>query len=63
VGEIRTYRYLRVWTEAMTLAENCYLFSHGSPREELFDAAEALLSHCAEMLRGLIRNVQMAGEV
>jgi hypothetical protein len=50
----------------MTLAENCYLFSHGSPREELFDAAEALLSHCAEigrMLRGLILNVQMAGEV
>ncbi len=47
----------------MTLAENCYLFSHGSPREELFDAADALLSHCAEMLRGLIRNVQMAGEV
>jgi four helix bundle protein len=35
-GEIRSYRDLRVWNEAMTLAESCYRFSQECPREELF---------------------------
>jgi len=35
-SEIRSYRDLRVWNEAMTLAESCYRFSQEFPREELF---------------------------
>ncbi len=36
VSEIRSYRDLRVWQEAMTLAEDSYKFSGALPREELF---------------------------
>jgi four helix bundle protein len=36
VAEIRSYRDLRVWQEAMTLVEDCYRFSKELPREELF---------------------------
>jgi four helix bundle protein len=36
VNEIRSYRDLRVWREAMTLAEGCYRFSRELPRDELF---------------------------
>src|ERR1700751_2326378 len=36
VAEIRSYRDLRVWQEAMTLAEHSYRFSGDLPREELF---------------------------
>ena len=34
--EIRSYRDLRVWRDAMTLAEDCYRFSKELPRDELF---------------------------
>jgi len=33
---IKSYRDLRVWQEAMSLAENCYRLTKGFPREELF---------------------------
>jgi four helix bundle protein len=36
LGEIRSYRDLRVWQEAMVLAEDSYRFSGALPREELF---------------------------
>jgi four helix bundle protein len=36
VSEIRSYRDLKVWQEAMTLAEDSYRFSAGFPREELY---------------------------
>ncbi len=35
-GGIQTYRDLRVWQEAMTLAEACYRLTKVFPREELF---------------------------
>ena len=42
MGEIRSYRDLRVWQEAMTLVEECYRFSQGLPREELFGLTSQL---------------------
>jgi len=33
---IQTYRDLRVWREAMTLAETCYVLTRSFPRDELF---------------------------
>jgi|ERR1700677_365430 four helix bundle protein len=36
VDEIRSYRDLRVWRDAMTLTEECYRFSKELPRDELF---------------------------
>src|SRR5271154_3219114 len=36
VAEIRSYRDLRVWQEAMTLVEESYRFSRDLPMEELF---------------------------
>jgi four helix bundle protein len=33
---IKSYRDLRVWQEAMSLAERCYGITRGFPREELF---------------------------
>ncbi|MEZ5764838.1 MAG: four helix bundle protein [Xanthobacteraceae bacterium] len=33
---INSYRDLRVWQDAMTLAEACYRLTHAFPREELF---------------------------
>jgi four helix bundle protein len=35
-GGIQTDRDLRVWQEAMTLAEDCYRLTKTVPREELF---------------------------
>lgn len=35
-GEFRSYRDLRVWQEAMALAEICYRQTRGFPRDELF---------------------------
>jgi four helix bundle protein len=35
-GPIQTYRDLRVWREAMTLAEACYAHTRDFPRDELF---------------------------
>ncbi len=36
MSEIKSYRDLRVWREAMNLTEGCYRFSSGLPRDELF---------------------------
>jgi four helix bundle protein len=33
---INTFRDLRIWQDAMSLAEGCYRLSRGFPREELF---------------------------
>jgi four helix bundle protein len=33
---IKSYRDLRVWQDAMTLAETCYRLTRDFPREELF---------------------------
>jgi four helix bundle protein len=33
---INSYRDLRVWQEAMTLAESCYRTTRGFPKDELF---------------------------
>ena len=35
-GSIRSYRDLRVWREAMTLAELCYRHTKSFPKDELF---------------------------
>jgi four helix bundle protein len=35
-GLIRSYRDLRVWQEAMDLAEACYRTTRGFPKEELY---------------------------
>ena len=32
----QSYRNLRVWTEAMTLAEQCYRLTRGFPKDELY---------------------------
>ena len=34
--QINSYRDLRVWQEAMSLAECCYVLTRGFPRDELF---------------------------
>jgi four helix bundle protein len=33
---VKSYRDLRVWNEAMTLAESCYLLTRGFPKDELY---------------------------
>lgn len=33
----RSYRDLRVWNEAMTLAESCYVLTRGFPKDELYE--------------------------
>jgi four helix bundle protein len=33
---VKSYRDLRVWNEAMTLAEGCYLLTRGFPKDELY---------------------------
>jgi four helix bundle protein len=35
-AQIKSYRDLRVWQDAMTLAEVCYRLTGGFPREEVF---------------------------
>ncbi len=35
-GDIRSYRDLRVWNEAMELAAECYQVTRSFPREEMF---------------------------
>jgi four helix bundle protein len=35
-AQIKLYRDLRVWQDAMTLAEVCYRLTGGFPREEVF---------------------------
>jgi four helix bundle protein len=34
--EIRSYRDLKVWQEAMSLAEQCYILTRGFPRDEMY---------------------------
>jgi four helix bundle protein len=36
MSEIRSYRDLRVWVEAMDLAAKCYALTKSYPRDELF---------------------------
>jgi four helix bundle protein len=36
LGEIKSYRDLKVWLDAMTLVEGCYLFTKVFPRDEMY---------------------------
>jgi len=60
VGEIRSYRDLKVWQEAMTRVEDCYRFSGEFPREELYGLTSqirrAAVSIPANMAEGYGRN-------
>jgi four helix bundle protein len=42
VGEIKSYRDLRVWQDGMTLVEGCYRISKMFPEEELFGLTSQL---------------------
>jgi four helix bundle protein len=42
VGEIRSYRDLKVWQDGMTLVVDCYSFSKEFPKEELFGLTSQL---------------------
>ena len=60
MGEIRSYRDLKVWQEAMTLAEDSYRFSAEFPREELYGLVSqirrAAVSIPANVAEGYGRN-------
>ncbi len=60
MGEIRSYRDLKVWQEAMTLAEDSYRFSAEFPREELYglvsQVRRAAVSIPANIAEGYGRN-------
>ncbi|HEY8565213.1 MAG TPA: four helix bundle protein [Beijerinckiaceae bacterium] len=36
VGAINSYRDLRVWQDAMIIAQDCYTLTSGFPRDEMF---------------------------
>ena len=36
VSEIKSYRDLKVWGDAMTLVEGCYRFTRDFPRDEMY---------------------------
>jgi four helix bundle protein len=42
VGEINSYRDLKVWQDGMTLVEDCYRLSKEFPKEELFGLTSQL---------------------
>ena len=42
MGEIESYRDLKVWQEGMSLVEGCYRLSNEFPREELFGLTSQL---------------------
>jgi len=42
VGEIKSYRDLKVWQDGMTLVVDCYRFSKEFPKEELFGLTSQL---------------------
>ena len=42
VGDIRSYRDLKVWQESMALVESCYRLSSEFPKEELFGLTSQL---------------------
>jgi four helix bundle protein len=60
VSEIKSYRDLKVWQEAMTLAEDSYRFSAEFPREELYGLVaqirRAAVSIPANIAEGYGRN-------
>jgi four helix bundle protein len=60
VGEIKSYRDLRVWQDAMALAEDCYRFTGLFPREELYGLTSqirrAAVSIAANIAEGYGRN-------
>jgi four helix bundle protein len=42
MGQITSYRDLKVWQESMSLVEGCYRFSSEFPKEELFGLTSQL---------------------
>jgi four helix bundle protein len=60
LGEINSYRDLKVWQDAMTLVEECYRFSGEFPREELYGLTSqirrAAVSIPANIAEGYGRN-------
>jgi four helix bundle protein len=60
VNEIKSYRDLKVWQDAMILAESCYLFSQEFPREEMYGLTSqirrAAVSIPANIAEGYGRN-------
>jgi four helix bundle protein len=60
VGEIRSYRDLKVWQDAMALVEDCYRFSKEFPREEQYGLTaqirRAAVSIPANIAEGYGRN-------
>jgi four helix bundle protein len=36
LSEIKSYRDLKVWLDAMTLVEGCYLYTKVFPRDEMY---------------------------
>ena len=42
MGEINSYRDLKVWQDGMTLVEDCYRLSKEFPKEELFGLTSQL---------------------
>jgi 23S rRNA-intervening sequence protein len=59
---IRSYRDLRVWQEAMDLAEACYRTTRDFPKEELYGITSQIRYEATgKMLRALIRSLQKKG--
>lgn len=60
MGEINSYRDLKVWQDAMTLMEGCYRFTGEFPREELYrltnQIRRAAVSIPANIAEGYGRN-------
>ena len=60
MGEINSYRDLKVWQDAMTLVEECYRFSGECPREEMYGLTlqlrRAAVSSPANIAEGYGRN-------
>ena len=46
---IKSYRDLRVWQEAMTLAETCYRLTRGFPKEEMFGLSSQIRRSAASI--------------
>ncbi len=60
MGEIKSYRDLKVWQDGMTLAEGCYRFTAVFPREETYGLTSqirrAAVSVPANIAEGYGRN-------
>jgi len=48
-GSIQSYRDLRVWQQAMDLAESCYRLTRGFPRKELYGAVTQMRRSAASV--------------